>query len=489
MIFPRLTGNSEMNSNFMTAKNGRSSRMPVSSPMGGGGGLSGPCRAGASLNAKWGVNRAGSAFAASELRLQFAGFELFTLHNSNNSSMPTYAYIARETATGREIHNTVEASSEQAAIAALLNRNLLVVEIKERLAKRGQTRGGKVPLADLVSFTRQLATLIDAGITIIQALQALAEQATNKVMRDTIHDLCSRVEAGESFSDALQRHPKTFNRLYFSMVSAGEKGGLLAEILGRLATFLENTERLRKKVKTALMYPTVVTVVAIGITIFLMVKVIPTFATVYSGFGAALPLPTQYMINVSDFVGHNLIYILILAVGGVWGWLYFIKTPKGREFWDTRRLKLPVFGAIAHKICLARFTRTLSSLVRSGVPILEVLQIVSSIVDNVVMEKAIKAAAVDIEHGDGISAALGKHPIFPTMIIRMMSAGEQTGNIDTMLERVADFLDEEVENTLSGLMALLEPILIVVLGVVIGGMVICMFLPIFNLGNIVSGNH
>jgi type IV pilus assembly protein PilC len=173
----------------------------------------------------------------------------------------------------------------------------------------------------------------------------------------------------------------------------------------------------------------------------------------------------------------------------IWGWFYFIKTKSGREFWDGRRIKLPVFGVIAHKICLARFTRTLASLIRSGVPILEVLQIVSQTVGNVVMEKAIKTAAIDIERGEGISAALGKSPIFPSMVIRMISAGEQTGNIDSMLERVANFLDEEIEATLSGLMSLLEPMLIVFLGVVIGGMVICMFLPIFNLANIVNGGH
>ena len=403
--------------------------------------------------------------------------------------MPIFAYTARETASGREIRNTVEALSEQAAIAALLNRNLLVVEIKEKMAKRGQTKGGRVQLADLVVFTRQLATMIDAGIAIVQSLQALAEQTPNKVMRDTIKDICSRVEAGESFSEALIRHPKSFNRLFVSMVGAGEKGGLLAEILGRLATYLENTERLRKKVKMALMYPTVVTVVAIVITIFLLVKVIPTFKEVYSGFGAKLPGPTLFMITLSEIVQHYLLYLVVLAGFGVWGWLYFIKTKKGREFWDTQRIKLPVFGPIAHKICLARFTRTLASLVRSGVPILEVLQIVSQTVGNVVMEKAIKAAAADIERGEGISAALAKHPVFPTMIIRMLSAGEQTGNIDNMLERVADFLDEEIETTLSGLMSLIEPLLIVFLGVVIGGMVICMFLPIFNLANIVNGGH
>jgi type IV pilus assembly protein PilC len=401
--------------------------------------------------------------------------------------MPIFAYTARETASGREIRNTVEALTEQAAIAALLNRNLLVVEIKEKMAKRGQTKGGKVQLADLVVFTRQLATMIDAGIAIVQSLQALADQTPNKVMRDTIKDVCSRVEAGESFSEALIRHPKAFNRLYVSMVGAGEKGGLLAEILGRLATYLENSERLRKKVKTALMYPTVVSVVAVVITIFLLVKVIPTFKEVYSGFGAKLPGPTQFMMDLSEIIQHDFLYMIVLLGGAVWGWLYYIKTKPGREFWDTQRIKLPVFGAIAHKICLARFTRTLASLVRSGVPILEVLQIVSQTVGNVVMEKAIKGAAADIERGEGISNALGKHPVFPTMVIRMLSAGEQTGNIDNMLERVSDFLDEEIDTTLSGLMSLIEPMLIVFLGVVIGGMVICMFLPIFNLANVVSG--
>ena len=232
--------------------------------------------------------------------------------------MPIFAYTARETATGREIRNSVEAATEQAAIAQLLNRNLLVVEIREKMAKRGQTKGGKVALADLVVFTRQLATMIDAGITIVQALQALAEQTPNKVMRDTIRDICSRVEAGESFSEALARHPKAFNRLYVAMVGAGEKGGLLAEIMARLATYLENMDRLRKKVKMALMYPSTVTVVAICITIFLLVKVIPTFQDVYSGFGAKLPAPTQFLIGLSDIVQNYLFYLIGLAGVGVW---------------------------------------------------------------------------------------------------------------------------------------------------------------------------
>jgi type IV pilus assembly protein PilC len=400
--------------------------------------------------------------------------------------MASFAYVARETASGREIRSSVEAATEQAAIAALLNRNMLVLSIQEKVGRRGRTSGGRVALADLVIFTRQLATMIDAGLAMVQSLQALAEQTTNKVMRDTIKDVCARVESGDSFSEALQKHPKAFSRLYVCMVAAGEKGGLLAEILARLATYLENTARLRKKVKSAIMYPTVVTIVAILITIFLLVKVVPVFGEIFTSFNAKLPTPTLRLIQLSNFVKQYILLMLLAGGGAAYGWFYFIKTPTGRLFWDTHRIKLPIFGSIAHKICLARFTRTLASLVRSGVPILEVLQIVSQTVGNVVMEKAVKTAALDIERGETISTSLGKHPIFPSMIIRMVTAGEQTGKIDNMLERIADFLDEEIETTLSGLTALIEPILIVFLGVVVGGMVICMFLPIFKLPEIVN---
>jgi type IV pilus assembly protein PilC len=400
--------------------------------------------------------------------------------------MPSFVYVARDTATGREIRNSLEAATEQAAIAALLNRNMLVVSIQEKVGKKGKTSGGKVALQDLVIFTRQLATMIDAGLAMVQCLQGLAEQTQNKVMRDVIKDVCTRVESGDSFSEALVKHPKVFNRLYVSMVAAGEKGGLLAEILARLATYLENTARLRKKVKSAMMYPCIVTLVAIGITMFLLIKVIPVFGEIYTGFGSKLPGPTQFLIDLSDFVRKWFIAIIIAIVGLIYGWLYFIKTKSGREFWDARRIQLPIFGPIAHKICLARFSRTLSSLIRSGVPILEVLQIVSQTVGNVVMEKAIKQASSDIERGEGISAALGKHPVFPNMLIRMCTAGEQTGKMDAMLERISDFLDDEIETTLSGLTSLIEPILIVFLGVVVGGMVIAMFLPIFKLSEVVS---
>jgi type IV pilus assembly protein PilC len=401
--------------------------------------------------------------------------------------MPSFAYVARDSTTGREINSVLDASSESNAVATLLNRNLLVVSIQEKISKKGKSAGGSVPLADLVVFTRQLATMIDAGLAMVQSLQALAEQSSNKMMRETIKDVCSRVESGDSFSDALQKHPKVFDRLYYCMVGAGEKGGLLAEILSRLATYQENTARLRKKVKSAMMYPTIVTIIAVGITIFLLVKVVPVFSDIFSSLGGKLPTPTQWLINISNALQHYFILFILGAGGIVGGWLYFIKTPTGRAFWDAKRIKLPIFGQIAHKICLARFARTLASLVRSGVPILEVLAIVRNTVGNVVMEKAIMVASDDIERGESISDALAKHPVFPTMIIRMITAGEATGKIDSMLERVADFLDEEIETTLSGLTSLIEPLLIVFLGVVVGGIVICMFLPIFKLSDLVSG--
>src|SRR6266700_3288504 len=300
--------------------------------------------------------------------------------------MPSFTYVARETGSGREIRNTLEAQTEQAAIASLLNRNLLVVSIQEKVGKKGKTAGGKVALVDLVIFTRQLATMIDAGLAMVQSLQALIEQTTNKIMRDVIRDVCTRVEGGDSFSEALQKHPKVFNRLYVCMVGAGEKGGLLSEILARLATYLENAARLRRKVKSAMMYPTVVTCVAISITIFLMVKVVPVFGEIFESFGAKLPTPTQYLINISHFMQKWIVPILMGTAAAVYGWIYFIKTKPGREFWDSRRIKLPIFGHIAHKICLARFTRTFASLVRSGVPILEVMGVVANTCGNVVME-------------------------------------------------------------------------------------------------------
>ena len=403
--------------------------------------------------------------------------------------MPTFTYSARETATGREIRNMVDAASEQAAIAALLNRNLLVLSIQERIGKKGKTKGGKVKLADLVVFTRQLATMVDAGIAIVQSLQALADQSPNKVMRDVIRDVCTRVESGESFSEALQKHPKAFNRLYVAMVSAGEKGGLLAEILARLATYLETTDRLRKKIKTAMMYPTAVTAVAICITIFLLVKVIPVFREIYSSFGAKLPAPTQALINISEFpdalaaVGHHCGCRRRSMAGCI--------TSKPRTAGSSGTP-----GASSCPSSAPSRTKSASPASRAPSPrssaaacrFWTCCRLFPRPSATRFWKRPSRPPPPTSSAAKAFPPALAKHPVFPSMIIRMMTAGEQTGNIDTMLERVSDFLDEEIENALSGLMSLIEPLLIVVLGVVIGGMVICMYLPIFNLANIVNMN-
>jgi type IV pilus assembly protein PilC len=403
--------------------------------------------------------------------------------------MPTFSYTARDAKSGQQVYNSLEADTESAAIGVLLKRDLLVVSIEETLGKKGKTSGGRVGLKDLVVFTRQLATMIDAGIAVVSCLAGLAKQTKGKIMRDVIDDVRARIESGDSLSDALTKHPKVFNKLYVCMIDAGEKGGMLAEVLTRLATYLENSARLRRKIKSAMMYPTIVTIVAVGITIFLLVKVVPVFKEIFDSFKGKLPGPTMALIDVSEFVQSWIIPILMAMGGAVYGWLYFIKTPQGRAFWDTYRIRLPIFGGIAHSICLSRFANTFSALIRSGVPLLSVMDTVSKACGNVVMERAVNAAIKDIEHGETISSSLAKHAVFPDMIIRMISAGEETGKIDTMLERIAKHLDEEIETVLAGLTSLIEPILIVFLGVVVGGIVICMFLPIFKLSDLVSANH
>ena len=328
--------------------------------------------------------------------------------------MASFLYVARETASGREIRSSVEAATEQAAIAALLNRNMLVLSIQEKVGKQGRTSGGRVALADLVIFTRQLATMIDAGLAMVQSLQALAEQTTNKVMRDVIHDVCARVESGDSFSEALQKHPKAFSRLYVCMVGRGRKGrfaggdsGPAGDLSGKHRPAAQEGQ-IGHDVSDGGDHrgdpdhdlPAGEGGAGVRRDLYQLQRHA-------AGADAVFDQDQQFREELPHSVCCS------AAAAAVYGWFYFIKTPAGRLFWDSRRIKLPIFGAIAHKICLARFTRTLASLVRSGVPILEVLQIVSQTVGNVVMEKAIKTAAVDIERGESISAALAKHPDLP----------------------------------------------------------------------------
>jgi type IV pilus assembly protein PilC len=301
-----------------------------------------------------------------------------------------------------------------------------------------------------------------------------------------IGEVSANVQDGGTFYDSILKHPTVFKRLYTSMVKAGESGGMLAEVLDRLAGFLEASARLTKKVKSALTYPTIVICIALAITTFLIVKVVPVFASIFADFGAELPAPTQFLIDMSDFIRGNWYFI----VGGMVAVFYSIRawvnSKSGAETWDRWKLKLPIFGPLLHKICMTRFARTFAQLIRSGVPILEVMQIVGDTSGNSVVTAALRSVADDVERGDNLTAALSRQPIFPPMMLRMVSAGESTGKIDTMLEKMADFWDEEIEATLSALTSLMEPILIVFLGVIVGGIVIAMFLPIFKLNDVVS---
>ena len=403
--------------------------------------------------------------------------------------MITFSYQARD-ASGRIISGVHDALNEDNAVTSLMSRGLMVLSLQQKsVATKTRKRVISVKETDLVLFTRQLSTMIEAGISLVQALTALYEQCDpkrQKNLRQVISDVTTRVQGGETFNEAISKHPRVFNRLFVSMVKAGETGGLLAEILERLAGFLEASARLRKKIKSAMTYPVIVVCIAFAITTFLIVRVVPIFGEIFQDFGAKLPAPTQFLIDLSEFVRGNW-YYLVLGIGGsIFGARAFLRSAKGKIASDRWKLKLPVFGPLVHKICMSRFARTFAQLIRSGVPILEVLDIVGGSSGNHVIETSIKTVSVDVEKGDNLSTALSKKKIFPPMLLRMVAAGEATGKIDNMLEKMADFWDEEIEAMLDALTSLIEPMLICFLGVVVGGIVIAMFLPIFKLNEVVS---
>ncbi|MEY2538398.1 MAG: type pilus assembly protein PilC [Verrucomicrobiota bacterium] len=406
--------------------------------------------------------------------------------------MITFSYQARDT-SGRIVSGVQDAINEDNAITSLMSRGLMVLSLQKKSeVSRKRKSTGSVRETDVVLFTRQLATMIEAGISLVQALTALYEQCDPKRQRNLrviISDITTRVQGGETFNESIARHPRVFNRLFVSMVKAGEHGGLLAEILDRLAGFLEASARLRKKVKSAMTYPVIVLFIALGITTFLIVRVVPIFGEIFKDFGAKLPAPTQFLIDLSEFIRGNWYYLVIGIVGAVFALRTFLRSKKGKILTDRWKLKLPVFGPLVHKICMSRFSRTFAQLIRSGVPILEVLDIVGGSAGNHVIETSIASVSEDVEKGDNLSVAMSKKKIFPPMLLRMVSAGEQTGKIDTMLEKMADFWDEEIEALLDALTSLIEPMLIVFLGVIVGGIVIAMFLPIFKLNEVVSQNN
>ncbi|MEY5010487.1 MAG: hypothetical protein RLZZ253_1626 [Verrucomicrobiota bacterium] len=403
--------------------------------------------------------------------------------------MNTFAYEARDPA-GKTISGIQEALNEDNAVQTLMSRGLLVLSIQQRGTGRLRAPKGRIPESDLVLFTRQLATMVAAGLPLVTALTALYEQTDPRkqgALRRVSGDLVALLQQGDSFHEALGKQTRHFSRLYVSRVKAGEAGGLLSEILDRLATFLESTARLRKKVKSAMTYPVIVVLIAFCITTFLIVKVVPTFATIFTDFGAKLPAPTQLLIDLSDFIRSQWILLLGSMAATGFGLRSFLRTRDGSRLWDRLKLQLPVFGPLVHKICMTRFARTFAQLIRSGVPILEVLDIVGETAGNWMVESALKEVTAAVERGDHLAAALARQKIFPPMMVRMVAAGEATGKIDEMLDKMADFWDTEIEATLDALTSLIEPLLIVFLGVIVGGIVIAMFLPIFKLSDVVSG--
>ena len=405
--------------------------------------------------------------------------------------MLTYAYQARDS-SGKMISGIQEALNEDNCVNTLMARGLMVLSLQQKAVSKSLRSAGKVSETDLVLFTRQLATMVDAGLPLVTALTALYEQADPRKqagLRRVVGEVSAQVQQGDAFNEAISKHPAVFSRLYIAMVKAGESGGMLAEILDRLASFLESASRLKKKIKSAMTYPVIVIFIAVAITTFLIVRVVPVFGDIFADFGAKLPGPTQFLLDVSGFIRGNW-WIILLVIGGTYyGIRSFVRTERGRQLWDRWKLKLPIFGPLVHKICMTRFARTFAQLIRSGVPILEVMEIVGDTSGNYVVEAAIKGVAADVEKGDHLTNSLSRQPIFPPMLIRMVSAGESTGKIDTMLEKMADFWDEEIEAILDALTSLIEPLLICVLGVIVGGIVIAMFLPIFKLSDVVSNAH
>jgi len=396
--------------------------------------------------------------------------------------MPFFGYVAKDSA-GAKLSGVLEAGDQHEAISVLHKKGLIVISVREEKAKKVKEKGAK--LDDLVIFSRQLATMVESGITLVQALHILSEQSENKTLAGVTLSIREDIEGGSSLHEAMGRHPKIFSNLYINMVKAGETSGLLDEILDRLATYLEKSAALQRKVKSSLIYPAVVITMAILITLVLLIKVVPTFQGIFATLGGTLPLPTQILIGISNTLRRFFFVFLIVFIVGVIVFKKFIDTPKGRHWFDQRTLKVPVFGPLMRKVVVAKFSRTLATLVKSGVPILNALEIVGKTAGNVVVEEAVNNARESIREGEPIADPLAKSGVFPPMVVRMISVGEQTGQLEKMLNKIADFYDEQVDAAVSGLTSMIEPLVIGFLGIIIGGIVIALFMPIFKITELI----
>ena len=397
--------------------------------------------------------------------------------------MPAFTYTAR-TAAGELRTATVEAATAQDVVAQLRRQRMTVVKVDEN-AKSRKVRGS-IKMRDIVIFTRQFSTMINAGLPLVQALDILAKQTENKVLAAATRDIVFDVESGHTVADALAKHPKAFSELYVNMVAAGEAGGILDTILMRLATFMEKNDALVRKVKGAMIYPGVIMSVAVIAIAVLLIFVIPVFQSMFEGIGMALPLPTRVVIGSSAFL-RNFWWAVAGGLGvSVWLFRKYYATSSGKLVVDRALLRFPVLGDVLRKSAVSRFTRTLGTLISSGVSILDGLEITAKTAGNRVIQDAIMQSRASIAGGDTIAAPLQKSAVFPPMVISMIAVGEQTGGLDEMLSKIADFYDEEVDAAVSGLLSLLEPIMIVFLGAVVGGMVVAMYLPIFDMINAVQ---
>lgn len=403
--------------------------------------------------------------------------------------MPTFKYAAKER-SGKPVNGVTDAQDKKAVIDALRKQDLIIVSIKEQSSKGNRSVlskwGGKIKIAELVLFSRQMATMIDAGIPLVQALDILSEQIESRLFRAIILDVKKDTAGGLAFNEALAKHPRAFSPLFVNMVKAGESSGALDSIMDRLATYTEKTDSLIRKVRSAMIYPIAVSTMAVIVTLILMIKVVPVFKNIFADFGSDLPTPTLILVTISDFLVNHIIIWSVLAVIFITVALRLLRTQKGRVLYDRFLLNMPVFGIIMRKVAVSKFSRTLATLVKSGVPILGALEIVAKTSGNRVIESAVMKVRSSIREGENITQPLMRTKVFPPLVVRMISVGEQTGELEKMLTKIADFYDDQVDAAVAGITSLIEPLIIAFLGTVVGGIVICMFLPIFKIATIIK---
>ena len=400
--------------------------------------------------------------------------------------MPTFAYSARPATGGDITSGEIELPTKDDVLAFLHKQKMIPVSVREKQKQFAIKLGTGVSTRDIVIFTRQFATMINAGLPLVQSLDILAEQTENQSLRKVIQEVLYDVESGHTLADAMSKHPKVFTSLFTNMVAAGEAGGILDTILLRLATFLEKNDALIRKIKGAMVYPGVIMSVAASAICILLIFVIPTFQNMFASAGIPLPLPTRVVIGMSVFL-QNFWYVVIGAViAGIFALRAVAANPNGRLMLDKLLLNLPILGDLQRKAAVARFTRTLGTLVSSGVSILEGLEITAKTAGNRVIHDAVMGSRASIAGGETISGPLKESGVFPPMVVQMINVGEQTGGLDEMLTKIADFYDEEVDAAVEVLLKAMEPIMIVVLGVVVGGMIVAMYLPIFDMINAVK---